>query len=218
MDFGTMKERVRRRAGLPAGDAALQDLDGAVNEGLRMFETSNPNGWPWLRRVGSTSTAASDGDITFGALGTAIGTGIEVVKIISARLQIVGGARQADLQRLSLDEADDLYPDIGSPGEPQVIAIDGSTLYLRPVPSGIYTLRFHAVIAEPELVADDQYPLTPAPFRPAIVAAALALIYQDVQNAPAAQAAEQRFAGHVARARSYARQYVGAGRVRAQDR
>jgi hypothetical protein len=163
MNRAQLREATYDKLGVDSTDPRLGTarIDRLINEALHWIETDKD--WPWLM----TSTTFS----------TAAGTGAYTAPTDWLRTRSLRIADYSPLEVRSSEELDYDYPLSTEQGVPTAFGFEGDQLLLRPLPSGVYTVTHRYVRMEPDLNNDDQSPLMPASFHPAIaeVAAYLSL-------------------------------------------
>ena len=210
MNFGQLRSAVYERTGLASTDPSMTDanMKNLVNAALHRFEVANPRGWDWLRYDGSFSLVSSTESYTF----STIDSTNTIMKVIEVRVDVGSGFRDP-LPRVSKGELLGYYSDTIA-GTPEAHAIDGRTMWVRPIPDNTYNCRFTAVKAEPDLSNDSDSPVVPAIFHSAIIEKAAELAFRRVQNRLGAEIAEAAFNEWVGQARSYSKPWGGPGHVR----
>ncbi len=211
MNYGQIQSTVLSRVTMDANDPVAAYVPGYINEGLHMVETfGGAAGWPWLRELVDFNTVANVSAYPF----STIDPTNTIIKILS--LKVLRSNIYAPIELLSAWEADDIYvTNVALP--PDAWYVDGPTVYIRPVPDGVYTVRCRAVRVEPDLVNMTDEPIMPPVFHSSIVAATLSLLYQSLQNPQGQTAAENQVNAWVQRMQRYGRESSPAPRVRVRD-
>lgn len=179
MDLEELRDAIRIRMGLPAGDSLLTDtvLTGLVNAALRQIETEND--WSWLEATETINTVNGDGSYPLAA---------DWVRTIAVQI-----GNDAPLKRLPLLEL--LYMG-GASGQPLYFGFRGDELQLRPVPSGVLAVTHTYLRSEAVLSADSDEPYLPEPFQQAAVEYGAYLGFRranNLEDAGAALAAYQEW-------------------------
>lgn len=175
MNLAQMRDAVRTRIGVPAGDTFYTDqtLNDLTNEALQAIASEAD--WPWLQASTTFSTVAGTGTYTPPA------------DWVETRTLCIDGYDAMDPRTLAeIREYLSTVRDV-----PSVYCVSGDTLLLRPVPSAVFTVTHDYVKNEATLITDADVPFMPAQFHYSIVAFACHLAYLrsgDVQRATAALA------------------------------
>lgn len=208
MNFGTLKTRLTARLSMGSSDPAYTDAGNLINEGLHLVETAHPAGWPWLRRTQTFTTTASAASYAF----SAIDSTYTIMKVLDVKVayQTVYQA----LDPMAPDEAARTFVGTTATDVPRYFYAEGQTLYLYPTPNSTYTTVLRSVVSEPELTSDTASPIMPSAFHTAIIAAALVLYYEELQDTTRMTAAGQRLDSWIKRMEAFSREVGPPPRVR----
>lgn len=202
MNFTELVAAVYLRLGVPSGDALLTStiVGQAVNEALH--EIDSEADWPWLDATETINTVAGTDAYTPAANWS---------RTRSLRIAADG----YPMSRRTIDEVNDLWPFADQTSRPQVYAIEGGQLVVRPIPDGVYALEHRYVRTEAD-ISGSSSPLMPAQFHPAIasLAAHIALGRSREDNRAAAALAD--FERWLRRMQKFRRRYQGPGRIRSR--
>ena len=191
-------------------DPSASNAQSLVNEALHMVEIAHPNGWPYLRdTIAFTTTTASEYPFS------TISTTTTIAKVISAKS--TAGSTWSPLDVFTPGESDHVYLAAGSTDAPAGYWVEGETFFLSPSPTAGLTVSLRVVVTEPDLVADNEEPICPARFHGAIIAAALVVYYETLQDSARSQAAGQRFDGWIGRMMTATREMGNLPRVRVRS-
>lgn len=152
MNLSTMRTAVRTRMGNPSTDGFYSDsqLNDLINEALHFV--SSMDDWPWLQTSETITTAAGDGEYTPNA------------NWVRTKQLYINESEPFIL--ISLAEVNNYG---STQGEPAAYHIYDEDLYLRPVPSGVYSVVHQYIRKETDLSADGDSPIMPSQFHYAIV-------------------------------------------------
>lgn len=199
MRLQQLREKVRNRAGVASGDQFItpQVLDDAINQAV--FQIDAENRWPWLEATQTVTLVA--GTDTY-----ALPTNFDATR--SVVLNIAG---QASITLYEVAPTVALAQDTASTGRPEGFSISQGSIILIPTPdsNGAYTLTHLYYRTSSELVGDDDQPLIPDQFHPAIVAAAASLIASREDKRAMKDACDVDVAQWVRRMRGSLRQSTG---------
>lgn len=193
MNFLTLKAAVLARISMGSSDPIASSVDDIVNEALHMVETANPGGWPWLQTRSTVTVTTST--FAFASLNA------DLLRINDVQATV--NSVPVILQQLGPNEATQSY--LSVTGAPEAWSVEGMSLRLWPAPSSSYSVTISGVVAEPDLSDAGDEPLMPASYHGSIIAAALVIYYETLQDATRAQTAAARFDGWVTRMMSHAR-------------
>lgn len=173
MNLAQLRDSVRTRIGVPAGDTFYTDqtLTDLLNEALSAISTEAD--WPWLQLSTTFSTVAGTGTYTPPADWT------ETRSLCIDGYDSIDPRSLAEIREYLTTDSD----------VPRVYCISGDTILLRPIPNSVQVVTHDYVKNEALLVTDTDAPLMPSQFHYAIVAFACHLAYLrsgDVQRATAA--------------------------------
>lgn len=206
MNFGELQSAVLARLNMGSDDPAATNVGSLVNEALHMVEVAHPNGWGYLTRTVTASVSTST--YTFGQISTTS----TVARVLSAKARVDTVWRPLEIT--SPDEADAHWNSTSETGAPEAMWVEGQTFTMYPAPDTTYGLTFRVVISEPDLAATTDSPLLPERFHGAIIAGALVLYYETLQDTNRSQAAAARFDGWIGRMMTALREQRGLPRVR----
>lgn len=210
MDLTTMRSAVRRRTGMLSDDqlGADADLTALINDAIHYLEIESPSGWPWQKYRDDFVTVAGTQEYAF----TTIDSSNTISRIGSLRL-IVDSNYEYELTQMSYPDLVTFYSSTNQ-STPEAFAVSGRAVILRPVPSAVWTIRFAATKAEPDLSANDDEPLMPAMFHNAIIEQACYLWYRRSGNDNSAQVAKAELTHLIAKMMAYSRETAGPSRIR----
>ena len=215
MDYAALKSAVLGRLNMSTDDPAASTVGSLVNEAVQMVSAAAPESWPHLRRSVNWSTVASTAVYPFATVMGAVSSSSVVARVFSVKATI--DTSYQSLEILSPDEADDTYNLTSQTGAPEAYWVEGRAVTLYPTPDAEYGMTARVAIDEPELVQETDTPLLPVAYHPAIIAGALTLYYEQLQDTGRSQAAAQRFDGWISRMRTAARDRIGLPRVRVRS-
>jgi hypothetical protein len=209
VDQSTLVSRVATRLNIDSNDPLYASLDEFVNEAIHHLETSNPDGYQWMRAtVTTTVTTAS---YTF----SQINADATIAKVLSVR--VLDSSAWLPLNFCGPDEIQQLYPSNDRTGTPEAYYVEGSTVYLYPTPDTSYTVQIRVLNTEPDLGGASSTPSIPVVFHTAIIDCALLFAYQSLADDRRVALQEQRVATHVQRMRTFGQQYDPAPRIRVRE-
>jgi len=157
VNLGQLRTTVDQRTGIGLDPVAVNHF---VAEAAAAISIEHD--WPWLERSGTFLTTAGVDTYAVPA---------DWNRTLTLRL-----AGQPPMYRAaSLADLEDDEPE-ATTGEPDSFAVYGTSLVLRPVPSGTVSVAHRYLRVEAELVVDTDEPLMPAQFHHAIAEMAAALV------------------------------------------
>lgn len=168
MNLGELRAAVFARAGLQPSDpvTSVDEVDGFVNAALAAISTRAD--WWWLDDSETLTTVADTATVSMSALS------------VRTRALTIDDDQGGEITEISLAEL--RHHQTASSGRPRRYAEDGSTLVLLPTPDAAYDLTHDFVTAEPLLDADDDEPLIPARYQPAVVDYAAHLLLSQARD------------------------------------
>jgi hypothetical protein len=195
-----LRDQVRVRIGVPVVDG-FQDavvIDQYINHANDLIEAEAR--WPWQETVASPSTVA-------GTATVAVPTDWRASRSLFIEDDEIHLKAPADIYQWNADDR----------GRPQVWALIGSDIHLRPVPDVVYTLTHLYYKTPTVLEADDDTADMPDYLTGSIVAKAAELlaIREDDRGAASAHLAE--YVGWLARMRKEMRRTTGPLRIRVRE-
>jgi hypothetical protein len=212
VNFVELQAAVTNRLALLTGDQIIGTAAALiVNEALHECEIDNVNGWNWLRKQFSFVTVAGTKEYPFTTVSATFG----ISKIVQLKYAPAAAAGVFELGRLSLGEADDLYPLVAQ-SSPEVYAVDGQSVFLVPIPNAVYTVTGTCIRTEPDLTGTDT-PIMPLAYQSMIVEKAVELFARRTKDFPASKVAHDAYVEMRTKAIAHSRPYVGSGRVRASS-
>lgn len=198
MNAGALIARIGRRGSIPPTDSRYAGLMTDLNDALHEWESSHPNGWDYtLRTVTFTTTDDVSGypfddiaaELPENALLVA-GDRFPILKIDTVDYMPSSGGR-CPLERQPRGYLRDVHvPDTAA--LPRYWYAEGETLFLTPAPPAS-VLELRVLIGERDLTAEDQEPLVPARFQPAIIQLGRAYAYEAEQDENATDRARLRY-------------------------
>lgn len=178
MNRGQLVAAIRTETGWTSDDGMTTDpvLQDLIAKVLRIISIEHD--WDWLKTSEAISTVAGTVAYTPGATWA---------KTEGVRVDADYGSW---LQQVSAEEADSylLYGD--ARGRPEVFAVRGGQIVLRPIPDAVYALTHYFYKVEPALASDSDSPLLPAQFHDGVVA--LAASFGWARKGDFKRAAEER--------------------------
>lgn len=208
-----LRDAIRLRVGMLSDDQLGTDanLNDLINQALHAIELEAAAGWPWQLYRGTFPTVVGTEEYGFATI-DATNT---IMRIGSLRLLIDGGY-EAELAAMGYSDLVSYFATTQQ-ATPEAYAVVGRTVVLRPIPSAVYTVKFSATKAEPDLSADSGAggtPILPATFHNAIVEQAAYLWYRRSNNSDQANVAKAELTHILSRMLGYAREQAGPGRIR----
>jgi hypothetical protein len=209
MNLAQMRDAVRTRIGVPAGDSFFSDptLTDLVNEALQAVAAEAD--WPWLQTSTTFSTVAGTGSYTPPA------------DWGQTRSLCIDGYDAMDWRSLS-----EIREYLSTQrGVPTVYTVSGEAILLRPTPGAVYVVTHDYLKGEPTLVSDTDTPVMPSQFHYSIIAFACHLAhartneigsYRGVITGSAAASLSQ-YKGWLERMMSARRRTSGPIRVRVRS-
>ncbi len=198
MNLAQLRDSVRTRLGVPAGDTFFTDpvLTDLINESLQAISAEAD--WPWLEI--STTFATVNGTATY----------TPPADWSRTRSLCIDGFDA--LEWRSLAEIREWPTNIID--APRYYNINAEQITLRPVPGSVYTVTHDYLKDDQTLVTDADVPLMPSGFHYSIIAFACHLAHQRSGDAQRAQAAMGDYQGWVKRMVSQRQRQSGGLRVR----
>lgn len=195
-----LRRRTRSRLGVPVSDQFFDDgvLDDHINLAIDSVQTEHR--WPWLETFA-----------TFDTVG-----GVDNYPVpdnwFAQRAVYIG-----DDELPFIAPSDLMVRPADQGGRPDVWALVNRRIYLRPVPSGVYTVKLLYYRDVFDLVDDDDVLDMPDQFSAAVIAksAELLSLREDDRGAAAAHAAE--YAEWIQRLRRSTRRSTGPVRIRVRE-
>jgi len=195
-----IRRKVRTRTGTPGSDQFNDDgvIDDAVNMAIQSIESEQR--WPWLQAITPHTVTAGDPTI-----------------VLPADWRATRFLFLDDDELVGISPSDLYMRPTNQHGRPEVYAIIGSEIHVRPVPASEFVLNHLYYRTAGTLTDDADTVVLPDQFVGAIVAKAAELlsIREDDRAAAASHLAE--YAQWVVRMRREARRISGPLRVRVRE-
>lgn len=174
--LATLRQKVIDRANLKSTDTRLTTtvLNRIINDALS--QVSMEHAWPWLQTSASIVTVAGTSSYAVPA------DYIQTHSLVQTDI----GAPLVQRATLELDQ-------IIASGRPSTYAIYGTSVLLKPIPDGAYTISHRYIKAEPALVADGDVSLIPEVYSRGAVEWAAMLAFQEIKDEVSALSAEKNY-------------------------
>lgn len=199
MRLQQLREKVRNRSGVATGDQYITPhvIDDAINQAVFLIDAEYR--WPWLESVETITLVA--GDNTY-----PLPSDFEATRGLMLN---TNGEPAVALYEVAPTTA--YAQSTTNTGRPEGFAIVVDQIVLIPTPDngGPYTLTHLYYRSSQELVSDDDEPLIPDQYHPAIVAAASSLVAARQEQRSIKEAADLDVAQWLRRMRSALRQSTG---------
>lgn len=206
MNFPQLQAGVLNRLNMSASDPAASQAGDLVNEGLHMVEVAHPGGWPYLRKTITYAWVAGIDSNTFATIAPS-----DTIMRVND-LRVASGTTWLPIDYINPEEADQLYRSTDDTAIPALWYAEGRVVTLRPAPSAALSVQLRVIVGEPDLI-DTASPIMPEAYHPAIVAGAIVVYYETLQDVARAEAASRRFDGWIARMMPHAREVQSPPRI-----
>jgi hypothetical protein len=192
-----LREKVRLRVGSPSGDQFITNdvLDDAINQAVMQIDAEYF--WPWLEKTQTITTVS--GTDTY-SLPTDFRASRSLV------IQASDGGKTIMYNVAPAQALAKVSTDIGLP---QGYAISGSSLILLPTPGASYAITHLYYRMSPMLTAEQDSPLIPDQWHPAIIAAAASVVASREELRGQKDAADADVAQWIRRMRNALRRSTG---------
>lgn len=204
MNFAALRQAVYDRLGVDPSNDTLMSSDKVgrfVNLALHEIEAQHP--WSWLQKSETLTTAAGTETVTPAADWR-----------FTTELRNNQGR---NLERYSMTDLNDRWMPLGNnttQGPPIEWAVWQSTIYLRPIPDGVYTLTHYYLRSEVDLAGDTDTPLIPDALSGAVIEYASYLAFRRERNDPRAAECLKAYQVWEQRMQRWEQPFTTPGRVR----
>ena len=213
MNLAELREAVRTRCAIATNDSRYAEIDDRINEANHGLELAGPGGWDWLRQYGTTTTVADQEYLTFEDLADVLSA--SGIRAIVDPVKAAFGDGYDNLRREQKSDLDDAFGAV--PGSSsttlQYYAVEGQRVWFYPTPSDEVSIKFTAIVIEPELDADDDSPLLPPQYHRTLVSAASDLMLQSLGRTTDARVQADAATAGLQRMFGAARPVSGSGRI-----